>query len=80
MNPPEARPKTIIIISRKWKEPQIRVTVDKIGISVSMMIDDFLDALHAELSSQGMQIAQNALDQAATRVIEGMKEQTTRAM
>lgn len=78
--PTEPKPRSLVIMSRKWDNPHIRVTVDKVGISVSMMIDDFLDALRIELAAQGMQTTQNALDQAATRVLEGMKEETRRAM
>ncbi len=65
--------KQLVTVSRKWHEPFIRVDVTTIGVGVSMALEDFVLALEQEAGC-------GPLSAAATRVIAGMKQETTKAM
>jgi hypothetical protein len=67
-----------MVVSRQWHGPEIRVSVDETGISVTMMLPDFLRALVTE-----MQLKPEALPHltaAAERVVAEMQESTARVM
>lgn len=67
--------KTLMVVSREWHNPSIRVSVDEVGIAVSMLLPDFLQALALELSADP-----DSLFAAADKVVCGMKQETGRAM
>ena len=64
--------KQLVVVSRKWHEPFIRVDVTTVGIGVTMTLEDFVQALGAETGTD--------LQAAAERVVAGMKSETSRAM
>jgi hypothetical protein len=65
--------KQLVVVSRKWHEPFIRVDVTSIGIGVTMSLDDFVVALEVESGQPG-------LAGAAERVVAGMKKETSQAL
>ena len=64
--------KQLIVVSRKWHEPMIRVDVTTLGIGVTMTLEDFVQALEAESGA--------SLAAAAERVVAGMKKETSKVM
>lgn len=64
--------KQLVVVSRKWHEPFIRVDVTTVGIGVTMTLEDFVEALSHEAGVD--------LRAAAERVVAGMKTETSRAM
>ena len=64
--------KTLVVVSRKWHEPFIRVDVTGVGIAVTMTMEDFVEALRQET---GHDVAP-----AARRIIEFIKQESTKAM
>lgn len=64
--------KQLVVVSRKWHEPFIRVDVTTVGIGVTMTLEDFVQALGAEAGVD--------LQAAAERVVTGMKQETGKAM
>ena len=67
--------KSLVVISRKWNEPFIRIDVTDIGIGVTMALEDFVFALAKEA---GLDDA--VLTNAAERVTSGMKQETKAIM
>jgi hypothetical protein len=64
--------KTLVVVSRKWHEPFIRVDVTGVGIAVSMTMEDFIEAIRQETGHD--------VSAAARRVIEFVKQESTKAM
>jgi hypothetical protein len=64
--------KQLVVVSRKWHEPFIRVDVTEVGIGVTMTLEDFVQALEAETGA--------SLAAAAERVVDGMKQETSKVM
>jgi hypothetical protein len=64
--------KQLVVVSRKWHEPFIRVDVTEVGIGVTMTLEDFVQALEAESGAD--------LAAAAQRVIDGLKKETGKVM
>ena len=60
---------SLVVVSRQWHEPFIRVDVTQAGIGITMTMDDFITAL-------GIEVQQN-LHAAAAKVIAGMKRETS---
>ncbi len=65
--------KKLVVVSRKWHEPMIRVDVTEVGVGVTMTLEDFVVALEQE-SGHSQLLA------AAGRVIAGMKKETNKVM
>jgi hypothetical protein len=65
--------KQLVVVSRKWHEPFIRVDVTEIGIGVTMTLDDFVRALAIEAGVAD-------LTAAAARVITGVKAETSKVV
>ena len=65
--------KQLVVVSRKWHEPFIRIDVTEVGIGVTMTLDDFVQALEKEAGC-------GPLSAAAVRVIAGIKGETGRVM
>jgi len=76
--------KTVITISRKWNNPKIEITVDVKSISLRMDMEDFKEALKSEVGSITWTFKKDTfdtmLDEAITRVIEGVKEESAKAV
>lgn len=64
--------KQLIVISREWHEPFIRVDVTEAGIGITMTLEDFILALETETG--------HALTEAAKKVIASVKRETARVM
>ena len=64
--------KSIVVVSRKWHEPFIRVDVTTVGIGVTMTLEDFVTALEAETGQ--------TLQAAAVRIVSTMKQETAKVM
>ena len=64
--------KQLVVISRKWHEPAIRIDVTTIGIGVTMTLEDFVEALGREAGTD--------LWAAAERVLTGMKSETSKVV
>jgi len=64
--------KQLVVVSRKWHEPFIRVDVTEVGIGVTMTLEDFVQALETESGA--------SLTAAAQRVIDGLKKETSKVM
>ena len=62
----------LVVVSRQWHEPFIRVSVTDLDIKVVMGLEDFAQAVSQEL---GRDVAA-----AVQRVIDGMKRETSRAL
>lgn len=62
--------KQLVVVSRKWHEPFIRVDVTTIGIGITMTLEDFVQALELETGA--------SLRAAAERVVSGMKSESVR--
>jgi len=76
--------KTVVTISRKWDNPQIKTTITPEGIHLEMDIDDFREALKQEIGSITWTFKKDTfekmLDGAIQRVISGVKEESVKAM
>jgi hypothetical protein len=73
-----------VTISKKWHKPQITTVIDKVGISVSMSMDDFKKALLTEVGSVTWVFNNDTfasiLEGAIGRVLYGIKEETTKVV
>lgn len=67
--------KQMVVVSRKWHEPFIRMDVTEVGIGIMMSLDDFVAALAKEAGIQESHLAA-----AAGRVTSGMKQETSELM
>jgi len=80
--------RTVVVISRRWSGPLIRVEVRKIAadteVSVSMSLAEFVQSLVEEIGSPASIMTTSGLRKkaidAAQRVVDGMKAETTAAM
>ena len=74
----------MITISRKWNNPQIEVMVSGEGISLDISLKDFLTALKQEIDSVTFTFTKAAFDAqfdaAVERVLEGIKEESKKAV
>lgn len=64
--------RSLVVVSRMWHEPFIRIDVTNVGIGLTMTLDDFVQALEHE--------AGVPLRTAAERVVAGMKAETTKVV
>ena len=73
-----------VIVSRHWDRPQITVTVNREGIELYASIDDFREAVLAELGSPWKLFTRRRLrrkmEQAFYQVIEKVKEASSSIM
>lgn len=76
--------KHVVMVSRLWNTPDIAVSVTEGGISVSITLGAFLDAVGKEVGNPTMLFTQAALldkmKTAATKVVGDMKAETARVM
>ena len=74
--------KTVITVSRKWNNPQIKTVLSIEGIALSMDIGDFKTALLKEMGSPltmvtGGQLS-GRIDKAVDNIISGIKEESSK--
>ena len=73
-----------ITISRHWNHPEIITTVSNNMISVTMDLDDFKEALIAEIGSVATTFRaatfKDKVNKAVENVIERVKEETRKVM
>jgi hypothetical protein len=77
-----AEPKAVVLVSREWHEPRIRIQVSVEGVSIAMELEDFLQAMVQETGNPAVVMTQAGLLKrlrlAADRVVMGMKTETAR--
>lgn len=64
--------KTLVVVSRKWHEPFIRVDITGVGIGVTMTMDDFVEALRQETGHD--------VRAAAERIIAYVKQESVKIL
>jgi hypothetical protein len=73
-----------VTITKLWHNPQINVTVDSEKISLSMPLDDFMEALLQEIGSVTLILTQKAfsakMKSAKERVLSGVKEESIKVV
>jgi len=62
-----------VTVSRHWDNPQILSNITIEGIAIGMEIKDFTKALKIEMG-----LTDDAMDKAVVRVLEKMKEESTK--
>lgn len=74
--------KTVVTVARKWNNPEITMTVNGDGISIAMALEDFKEAVKAEVDSVTFVFSKNEfhkrLDVAFANIIRDMKRETTK--
>ena len=79
-NKPEA--KTMVVVSRNWKNPEIKMFVTQEGIGIAMELDKFLECLNEEMGNPTFLFTGNQqvnkMKEAAKKVVSGMKKETER--
>lgn len=77
-------PKTVVVVSRYWDNPDIQVTVTDRGIGIEMLIEDYVAALAAEMGNPTTLVTRAQLKErmlaAASEVIRKMKQATNKVM
>lgn len=76
--------KSLVVISKDWHKPEIKIVASKEDLSVSMDLNDFLDIVFTQAGSITWQF-NNALwrskvDAAAELVFDKMKEETIKVV
>ena len=64
--------RTLVVVTRKWNEPFIRIDVTTQGIGITMTMDDFVEALRQETGHD--------VRAGAERIIEWIKRESTKAL
>lgn len=76
--------KSIVTVSRLWNNPKILVQVTNEGIALTLMLDEFLNAMAAEMGNPTFLVTKAQLlakMQAAASVVEsGVKESSSAAV
>lgn len=76
--------KELVTISRYWNHPFIKVVVTNDDISLTMTLDDLMEAVKQEIGSVRWVVKdetfQYRFEQAVKRVIEKVKEESIKAV
>lgn len=67
----------VVVITRHWKNPEIKISVTDNLIAIAMTLPEFLTSLALELGDPEIEAKLTA---AAVRVTEKMKAETVRVM
>lgn len=74
--------KTVVTVARKWNNPEITMTVNEDGIGIEMSLENFKEAVKAEIDSVTFVFSKNEfhrrLDVAFANIIRDMKRETTK--
>jgi hypothetical protein len=76
--------KTVVTVSRKWNNPEIKTVVEDAGIALTIELDDFKTALKQEIGSVAWTFSKKTfdtmIDDAFVRIVEGVKEESAKVM
>lgn len=76
--------KSVVTISRHWNNPKITTTISPEGISLQMEMADFVSALKQEIGKVTWVFTQTEfekrVDAAVATVLEGVKEESVKAI
>lgn len=76
--------KEMVTISRHWNNPLIKIAVTNEDISLSITLDDFINAVKQEIGSIRWVVKNETfgyrLDLAVKRVVDKVKEESVKAM
>ena len=76
--------RTIVVVSRKWDNPSISITVTNEGLGISMSLDDFVNALASESGNPTLLVTRTQLltrlKTSALTVVSVMKQATVQVM
>jgi hypothetical protein len=76
--------KSFVTVSRKWNHPKIMTTISPQGIALTMDMDDFIKALKSEIGKVTFVFTkaefEKRVDEAALRIIEGIKEESVKVV
>ena len=76
--------KTVVTISRQWKNPKIVTKVSNKGIKLSMNMTDFAEALKEEIGPVTWIVKKATfdanLDRAIKAIIDKVKQETTKVI
>lgn len=75
---PKGTERYAVVVSRRWDEPPIRVSVDDFGIMATMTLFDFLTSVFKESGTP--EEMQKAIIAATDRVVDEMKNTTGQVM
>ena len=71
---------SMVIISKKFHNPEITYTVVHDGLSLELKLDDYLTALISEIGSPLWMLTPNSLEKkllaASSKIVQDMKDQT----
>ena len=67
--------KNLIVVSRNWHEPFIRVSITDLDLKVVMTLDDFATAFAYEIGAERTQVAKTF-----EKVVDKMKSETAKAL
>ena len=65
--------KHLVVVSRKWHEPFIRVSITDLDLKVVMSLEDFAVALSTEIGANPAKVSE-----AFQKVVDGMKRETSK--
>lgn len=78
------KPKSVITVSRKWNNPEIKICVTNEEINLEMSIEDFKEALIQEIGSVSLVFTEKQLRERVTKsinnVIQGIKEESIKVV
>lgn len=70
--------KTVVVISRQWKSPEITVRVTQEGINISMPVGEFVESLAAQVGNPTMLFTNEQLRkkmvESCNLILEEMKD------
>lgn len=76
--------KDVVVVSREWHNPNIRMVVNPRGINISMSVDDFILALAEEVGSPTMILTRATLlkkiQAASVSILDEMKHESKKVM
>jgi hypothetical protein len=67
--------KHLVVISRKWNEPFIRVSVTDLDIKIVMSLEDFAAAVAHEIGAN-TEVVQNTFD----KIVNALKAESSKVM
>ena len=74
----------VVVISREWSKPEIKIQVNSNGIALAISLDDFVTALAAEVGSPTLLLTKAQLaakmDFAKQVVLEKVKQESKQVM
>jgi hypothetical protein len=67
--------RAFVTVTKLWHHPGIQILVTNEAIGMRMGMDDFIQALKAEIGNPGVDI-----EGAVKRIVEGIKEESKKAV